>query len=286
MHGGYRRTPSRSPLSGCWLTMHFLFTDETNLPSDPKARFFAYGGLIIPGASLAALDKGIVAIRKDAGYNPTDELKFDTRSRPGQVSVEACTVAKSKVVKLCIELECRFIVYVVLHAVATNTPQADLVRWGADHVIGKFNYFLTTVGSTGVVAVDRLPKSSEYRYLTDKFTGGLVLQDGSKVALDRITLFASTCSNASHSSSAMDIALGSFRYCINEPKNVEAAKVMMKDITTLIWCDRVGDDIHAFEKGLIFRPKDVRHVPYKQEYDALLAWINELIADPPAPSSG
>jgi hypothetical protein len=265
-------------------TVHILFTDETNMPSDPKAKFFAYGGLIVPATALAELDRGIAKIRTEAGYGLTDELKFDTRSRPKHVTMEACTKAKQEVIQLCIKLGCRFIVYVVLHAIAKGTSQADMVRWGADHVIGKFNYYLGGINGYGIVAVDRLPKSSEYLYLSDKFTGGLVLQDGTHVALDRVKLFASTCINASHVSSAMDIVLGSFRYCINQPKNVEAAKVMMKDVTALVWCQRDGETIYAFERGLIFRPKEVKVDAYKKEYDVLIGWINELIADdPPAP---
>ena len=77
----------------------------------------------------------------------------------------------------------------------------------------------------------------------------------------------------------MDIVLGSFRYCINAPKNVPAAKVMMTNISKLIWCTRMGDNLHVLDKGLIFRPKEVKHPPYKAEYDALLGSINALLDD-------
>jgi len=82
----------------------------------------------------------------------------------------------------------------------------------------------------------------------------------------------------------MDIVLGSFRYCINQPKNMAAARSMMTNLSKLIWCERDGENLHAFERGLIFRPKDVNVLAYKKEYDDLLAWINELLADP-APNS-
>jgi hypothetical protein len=113
--------------------------------------------------------------------------------------------------------------------------------------------------------------------LTDRFTDGLIFSDEERVPLDRIKLFTSTCINASHASSAMDIVLGSFRYCINEPRNLPAARTMMANIIKLIWCDIQGDEIHVMEKGLIFRPKTVAVASYKAEYDGLLEHINALL---------
>ncbi|MDP1718634.1 MAG: hypothetical protein Q8L40_11220 [Burkholderiales bacterium] len=259
--------------------MHILFTDETNVVPAANAKFFAYGGLIVEVSKLDALHAGVNAIGQNAGYKPGDELKFDTHARPQHVSVNAATIAKQQIIQLCIDLGCKFIVYVVLHAIAKKDP-ATLVRWGADHVIGKFNYFLTVLGSHGMVAVDRLPNGNEFSFLTDKFCHGLTFPDtGEKVPLDRIRLFSSTCMNASHASSAMDVVLGSFRYCINQPYNEDAARQMMKQISNLIWCTRDNDTIYPFERGLIFRPKNVTHPPYKQEYDQLLNYINILLAE-------
>lgn len=265
--------------------MHLLFTDETNLPTDPGAKFFAYGGLIIPPNRLADLHDGVAEIRRKAGYRPHDELKFQTAARPKHVSVEQCTQAKNAVVDLCIRLECKFIAYVVLHAIARTQEVETLVSWGASHVIGKFNYYLTTQQSKGVVVVDRLPQASEYGLLTERFTQGLTFPGEKPVVLDRVVLFASSCSNASHASTAMDVVLGSFRYCINQPKNVDAARAMMLNLSKLIWCERDGEHLYAFERGLVFRPKTVKKADYAKEYDALLKWINELLADPP-PQSG
>ncbi len=262
--------------------MFVLFTDETNLPSDPNAKFFAYGGLVIPVAALPELNAKISGIRAAAGYKQGDELKFETNARPKYVSIEAAGKAKEQVVETCISLKCRFIVNVVLHAVAQNTSQHELIQWGANTVIGKFNALLHEDKSHGIVAVDRFASGAEYKLLSERFSKGLTfggLGGESQLPLDRITLFTSTCMNASHASSAMDIVLGSFRYCINAPKNVPAAKVMMTNISKLIWCTRMGDNLHVLEKGLIFRPKEVKHPPYKAEYDALLGSINALLDD-------
>ena len=74
--------------------MLLLFTDETNLRPAPGAKFFAYGGLIVDAARLRELHGGVERIRDMAGYVAGDEFKFDTRARPQQVTVEACTEAK------------------------------------------------------------------------------------------------------------------------------------------------------------------------------------------------
>jgi hypothetical protein len=136
---------------------------------------------------------------------------------------------------------------------------------------------LTREKSHGIVAMDRLPKGSEFDYLSEKFTTGLTLQMGEVQQLDRVVMFSSTCINASHLSSVMDIVLGSWRYCINQPQNENAAKLMMNELVKLLWHVKQGEDIHAHELGLLFRPLNVKHPPYKIQYDSLLSQINELL---------
>lgn len=259
--------------------MHLLLTDETNLPSDKNAKFFVYGGLLFPVDALVPIHDGIAQIRRKAGYKPADELKFETNAKPKHVSIEACRNAKEQVVDLCVTNGCKFIACVTLHAIAKGVSQEEMVRRGANHVIGRFNWYLSEHHDYGICAVDRLPAKAEYKYLTDKFTVGLDLDKGGRVSLDRVKLFASTCVNASHAASAMDIVLGSFRYCINQPQNIESAKRMMVNVTRMVWHTRKGESIYALEKGLMFRPKTVTVASYRQEYDKLLDHINSLIKD-------
>ena len=259
--------------------MHLLLTDESNLAPAEGVDFFTYGGLIVPIDRVAALHSRIAAIRVDYGFRPEDSLKFSTNSRPQQVSPDAAKNAKRDVIEACIDNNCRFIAYVVLHAIAKGREQAEMIQWGANTVISKFNTFLRMNGSHGIVAVDRLPQHTEFEYLAEKFVRGISLPDEGDVALDRIVLFSATCINASHLNSAMDIVLGSWRYAINGFKISAAAKEMMQAVTKLIWCEREGEDIFAFEKGLVFRPREVRYQHYQAQYKALLDHINRLIAD-------
>lgn len=259
--------------------MYLLLTDETNLKPGSRVEFFSYGGLIISTAKITELHALIAGIRKSHGYLPGDKLKFDTNARPQHVSFEAATAAKREVITACITCDCKFIAYVILHTIARTTPLENTIQWGADHVIGKFNFFLQRQDAMGIVAMDRLPDGVEFDYLANKFVGGLKLPDGESVDLDRIILFSSTCINASHLSSAMDIVLGSWRYCINNPPNTDAAHAMMTELIKLIWCERDGEKLYALEKGLVFRPKKVTREDYRAKYMALLTHINELIAD-------
>lgn len=257
--------------------MYVLLTDESNLEPGENIKFFTYGGLIVPLANVAALHQQVSQIRKDAGYESADRLKFETKSRPKQVSVEVATAAKKAVVTAAIDSGCKFIAYVVLHAIAKNQDIQTNIQFGANSVIAKFNTYLTQEKSHGLVATDRLPKGTEFEYLAEKFTKGLALQKGEAQELDRVVMFSSTCINASHLSSVMDIVLGTWRYCINQPLNTEAAKDMMSQLVKLIWHIPMGENIFAHERGLLFRPKEVNHPPYKAEYDALLKHLNSLL---------
>lgn len=226
-------------------------------------------------------------IRTEEGYKPLDELKFETNARPKHVSIEQAKRAKARVIRACQEHGCIFIVNVVLLAIAKNTAREELIRRGSNHVIGRYNFFLGQRAAKGCVIVDRLPKGVEFEYLQQKFTVGLEFDDSAPVRLDNVVLYASSCINASHLASAVDIVLGAFRYCINKPKNLEAAKEMMVAVTSMVWHVRKGNDIHAAEMGLVFRPKSIKVEKYKARYQWLLDHMNELIKDaeiPPPPA--
>jgi hypothetical protein len=259
--------------------MYLLLTDETNSKPSEKAKFFVLGGLIVDFEALPALHARIHYIRQKYGYKPGDLLKFDTHSRPKHLTIEKATAAKNAVIEACIGCKCKFIAYVVLHDIAKKKPAETQLEWGANCIVQKFNEFLLEQNSHGIVAMDRFPAGNDYSFLTDKFCNGLKFQDEGQVPLGRIKLFTSTCINASHASSAVDIALGTFRYCINQPANVEAAKVMMENISKMIWCERDGNTLLVQEKGLICRPKKIDIAKYSAEYDTLIDNINKLLED-------
>lgn len=259
--------------------MYLLLTDETNLRPERNAKFFAYGGLIIPLEKLSILDSKIAYIRSRAGFRPADEFKFATPTRPQYVTQEGHTEAKRQVVALCLEHECRFIVHVIHHDIIRNQDKDQQVQWAADYVIGRFNHFLREANANGICIVDNLPVRKQWKYLSEKFSQGLTLSTGTTVRLDRIKLFAATSINASHVSSAMDIVLGSFRYCINNPGNIAAARSMMEKVVRMMWYQQIGDTLYVQNRGLIIRPKKLEenYPTFKPDYDEMLNNIKGLL---------
>lgn len=258
--------------------MYILLTDETNQQPSKSAKFFIYGGIFFPIDCLPELDKEIAAIRRNARYNPEDELKFDTNSRPSHVTREAATQAKSEVIALCKSIGCKFIVFVILHNIIANQDTTEHALGAANYVIGRFNLFLQDVDDFGICLVDNLPQHKEFPYFKEKFTRGLVI-DNKTVELDRIKLYGSTCLGASHASSAVDIVLGSFRYCLNDPKNTDAAQQMIRDIISLMWYSKQGENVNIIDRGLILRPplEKIRKLDYKQEYLNLIDHLKQLL---------
>ena len=260
--------------------MYLLVADETNQRPSQDAHFFVYGALFLPIASLPELDEGIEVIRQKAGYRPEDQFKFDTRTRPQKVSIEACSEAKSSVLDLCTTLNCKFIAHVILHEIIKNQDIEKQSYWAADYVFGRFNTFLREEAKDyGVCIIDNLPTKNQYKYLSEKFTTGLTLNTGATIRLSQIKMFGTSCVGASHVNSAMDVILGSFRYCINNPRNKDAARNMMGRVVNLLWHHQEGDKIHCINKGLSIRPdiNKIRVQEHKEKYEALFRHINELI---------
>lgn len=259
--------------------MQLMITDETNKTPSYDAKFFAYGGLIFPIDHLHIIHEQMEIIRRDMGYKPGDELKFDSHSRPENVSFEKFTEAKKRVIDLCISLGCKFIVHIILHDIIKKQDPDEQVTKAADYVIGRFNKYLNEeVNDDGICIVDNLPNNTEFKYLIRKFSYGLEFYDGNNIRLDRIKLFASTRIGASHANSAMDIVLGCFRYAINNPKNVDAARDMLNNVSQMMWALEKGDTRYVRDRGLIIRPplEGIRNKKYRLEYDQLINHLTNL----------
>lgn len=259
--------------------MYIMFTDETNKEPTKDAKFFVYGGLLFPIDQLFKLGVKIAQIRNTAGYNSTDEFKFNTHSKPGHVSKENFKKAKDDVLELCSKLGCKFIVHVILHKIIENQNQDRQVEWAADYVIGRYNKYLNGIKDVGLCVVDNLPNKSQWKYLAYKFTKGLKIIGQKDVPLEQIKLFAASCINASHAISAVDIVLGSFRYAINNSSNDQVAQHLMKRVFPMIWHEKINGQIEVIGKGLILRPEITKvSNKYKPEYNILVNHIQNLLS--------
>lgn len=109
--------------------MHILLTDETNRQPSRDVRFFVYGGLLFNADVIGQIDERMADIRRTAGYRRSDEFKFDTRSRPDHVTIDAATNAKRQAVQLAADSGCKFIVHVILHDIIAQQDPDQQLLW-------------------------------------------------------------------------------------------------------------------------------------------------------------
>lgn len=249
--------------------MYFLLTDETNLEPSKDIRFFVYGGLFFGHDCISKLDSAVRAIRSKYKFNDEDLLKFNTHIRPRHISKEDYTAAKNAVIDLCLEHECQFIAYVVHHKIATDTIKR--ITYAFDHVIKVYDDFLRESNEAGIVLTDNLPISNQGDFFKRKFQIGLEYPSRSVYrSLDHILLYGTTPAGASNLASLIDIVLGSFRYCINDPLDEDVAKTLFTRVLKMMWHSYDGDTRVVRERGLILRPSEITVEEYKQDYANLI----------------
>lgn len=174
---------------------------------------------------------------------------------------------KSKVMELALRSgNVTFCAQVTLHDLARNQSHDDLVLFGANTVLGKFNQFLEDRQSHGYAVFDKIPVEHPYRYLREKFQVGLTFPDGHSRRLDRVVGTAHAVDGTSHLCSIADVMLGAFRYCVNEPDNEEAGKAMFPTLMRMMW-----KQPNALTHGLVFRPRNISEAKHQAVYDALWA---------------
>ena len=250
--------------------MYLMFGDEADHNQDDGKKFFMYGAIFVPTNTLASLHREIERARSDAGLTTTDSLKSSSRSRPATMSAQQHRELKQKVTALAKEVgNVRFCAYVILHALARNQSHDDLVLFGANTVLGKFNAFLNENKSYGYASLDNIPVKQPFVYLKEKFQVGLTFQGQPSVRLDKILGLSQASDGTSHLCSVADIMLGSFRYCVNEPDNEEAGKAMFPTLMNMMWKRERNGKVDVNDCGLVLRPTSIQEAKHKAEYDTL-----------------
>ncbi len=259
--------------------MFLMFGDEADAEQSRGQKFFVYGAIFIPTNSVAALHAEVEKARKAAGFADTDSLKSASRTRPKHISSDVHRDLKGQVMKVAHEIgNVKFCAQVTLHELARNQKHDDLVLFGANTVLGKFNSFLDEGRSFGYALLDRIPVENPYRYLKEKFQVGLTFPDGKSIRLDRILGVAHTVDGSSHMCSVADVLLGAFRYCVNEPDNEEAGKAMFPTLMSMMWKRVRNGKIYVNDCGLVFRPANVKEEKHKVEYDFLQARLQSYLS--------
>ncbi|MCG8558545.1 MAG: hypothetical protein MI824_01985 [Hyphomicrobiales bacterium] len=258
--------------------MYLMLGDEADHEQNGRNKFFVYGGLFVNVAQVQALHAEVKAIRMDTGFQPTDPLKFSSKTCPKHITKEKHTEAKRRAITAAQKCGAKFSVQVTLHELARSTDHDDLVKWGANTILGRFNDFLENdANDFGLALLDRLPVKYPYRYLQEKFQTGLEFPWRDPVRLERILGLASTCDGASHVASVADIVLGAFRYCANEPERDKAGSAMFPSVARLMWHSREGNRIKVRGRGLVLSPKTVREPRLQNEYDDLIGRLSNYL---------
>ncbi|MGX0966763.1 hypothetical protein AB7M63_007212 [Bradyrhizobium japonicum] len=251
--------------------MYLMFGDEADQDAVKGKKFFVYGAIFVPTNSLHALHSEVERLRVAAGLVGTDSLKSATRGRPACLNAEEHRKLKNDVMKAAREQgNVRFCAQVTLHELARNQHHDDLVLFGANTILGKFNTFLRDQTSYGYAIMDRIPVKTPYEYLKEKFQIGMRFPDKPAARFDRILGFSHSADGTSHLCSVADILLGAFRYCVNEPDNEDAGKAMFPTLMEMMWKRTHAGQTYVNECGLVLRPQEVQVAKYKAEYDGLV----------------
>jgi hypothetical protein len=259
--------------------MYFLIADEAQNQKNDATKFFIFGAVIVEHSATSKLTIGIEKIRDKYDFKPTDSLKFSPSDKPKQVSTEQFIEAKKEVLKLARKHSVHFLGYAMLHAIGRNRTNEELITWGADGVLTKFQQYLTEHDDErGFAFFDRLPIPHPEKYLRATFQNRLEhAVEGHR--LQNIDMICSVTDGCSHLTSLCDICTGSFRYVVNEPERSIAGKELIKLLKPLFWGEAREGKKHSLERGLLLRPIDVQHDSYRADYEELKArifnWANE-----------
>jgi Protein of unknown function (DUF3800) len=247
--------------------MYLMFGDEADAEQGRGQKFFVYGAVFIDAANVQKLHDGIQDIRDNFGYGQTDSLKFS--GCPRDVSYDDHREVKKAIVKLAHKHDVVFCAYAILHAIARGKALNDMVLFGVNTLLDKFNQFLGERKDVGIAVMDRLlVKGDQFKYLKNKFQLGAEFSDGTK-RLENIVGHTITCDGASHLASMADILLGSFRHCVNEPnKDIANAKIF-PTLAQVMWHHSIRGEKRYLGYGLTLRPRTIRTEAHAREYTDL-----------------
>jgi hypothetical protein len=260
--------------------MFLMFGDEADAEQGRGQKFFVYGAIFVEVDAAKTLHTAIRDLRDKNGFAATESLKFADSTRPQELTREEFRDVKKEAIRIAKVHDVKFCAYLTSHALARNRTQDDLVLFGANTLLGKFDEFLgTDRDDCGIALMDRIPVEHPYRYLKEKFQTGLTFPNGDTRRLERVVGLASTTDGASHLASVADVLIGSFRYCVNEEERDIAGRAMFPDLVRLMWKRRLNGRNIVQDYGLVIRPQEVRFEPHKTEYQALIDRLQGYLND-------
>jgi hypothetical protein len=260
---------------------YLLVIDESNA-SLSQGTFFLMGGLIFDLSEIGKIHHAVGELRTKYGYCPTDVLKFNVNSRPGQVSIEQFRALKDEVLTLLKDSGTKMIVYVVHHGIRRNRSDTENTKWGMQAIVGVFSKeFLARRDSFGLVTVDQTPGGTLLRSLEETFAAGVSSAEWHEQRFSHIVHLSLTASGASHLNSAVDIALGALRFCINsvpgENSELVAREILPKVVRLMYAENDVRGKPSIANFGYLQYPRNILSDQYRQEYEELLKKLNSYL---------
>lgn len=259
--------------------MHWLVVDETN-KNPVSGQFFILGGLVFTDEQIPLINDAVEKIRSDAGYQDGDSFKFQISARPAHVDAVHATEAKKALIASLGEIGVRMLTYVLLHDIGSNKSEQERMKMGMNTLAWAYHRLLEAEGASGCMIIDR--DDQQHKHLAHLFQNGIkVGGNPARTVRDRIKFFGMTSNNASHLSSAVDVALGGFRFCVNAA-NLDAdagghlvANTIFAPLSELLWGVDQGEVKRIGGYGFLARPENVRIPRYAERYEGLRAKLRE-----------
>jgi len=258
--------------------VHSFVIDETNKNST-AGQFLIVGGLVFRPKQMVKVHDAVEKIRLKYGYRDGDSLKFQISARPAHVSIQDATAAKKAVIKKLGKYKVRMITYVILHDIAASSSEQERMKMALNTLAWGYHRLLKSDDADGMMLIDR--DDQQHPHLVSLFQNGLSVERRNLVLRDRIRFFGMTANNESHLSSAVDIALGGFRFCVNTAGLDEAhsahmtANSIFGPLSSLLWSEKRGVTRRIGGFGFHARPKSVRVQRYQEQYDELRQKLSE-----------
>jgi hypothetical protein len=185
---------------------------------------------------------------------------------------------KKECIQVCIELNCRFYTYQILHDIAADTDQAR--RNGINEICLNFHYGLKKEDAAGMILVDRFNDKGNKidAHLTRKFSVGLEgLPHSSNFPLDHIVGLHYTAIGQSHMTCLIDIILGSYRTAINIYTRKRSQKYALANeiLTVLSPLFLRGTENCIPRVAISFSPLQVNVSKYRKSYNELISEMNK-----------
>lgn len=213
--------------------MQLVLTDETNTTTG-QSTFFLVGAIAVPADAAGALHGAVEQIRSKYGYRPEDSFKYARADKPQHLDNNAFNEAKSEALDLFAQHEIKILMYACHHLIAENRTPEEKFQWGCNALLWVVQGFLEETHQHALVLQDRHPVGNEFAYYKDRFRqSNADSPDGHK--LRNVVGFGSTCDGATHLSALCDIALGSYRFCLNHQDKDIVNGILMPKLLAATW---------------------------------------------------